>query len=186
MKPRMYSIELIREYSDDVLYDILAVYHSALPTSWHYPGAASYFGKQLHNKNTIQLLLRRDGRPVGYLLAIPHNDAVCDMELKLADPYLIEDPNRLYVEEMEVLPEFTRSLAGGKLCLMMLSTFIEEAGTRGIHKFSMHARVTTGLNQALRKIYGDMLTLFRRVDKFSFYNYEEPTEYIEGDVSTPK
>ena len=43
----------------------------------------------------------------------------------------------------------------------------------------MHARVTTGLNQALRKIYGDMLTLFRWIDKFHFYNYEEPTEYIE-------
>lgn len=176
----MYSIELVREYSDDVLNDILTVYRSALPTSWHYPDDASYFGEQLHNKNTIHLLLRREGRPVGYLLAIPHNDAVHDNELKKADPNLMEDPNRLYVEEMEIIPEFTRSLAGGKLCLMLFHALREEAGKRGFFKFSMHTRISTGLNRTIRKVYGDMLTLFRRIDKFSFYNYEEPTEYIEG------
>lgn len=175
----MYSIELVREYSDDVLNDILAVYRSALPTSWHDSDAESYFGEQLHNRNTIHLLLRRESRPVGYILAIPHNDAVHDNELKLADPYLSEDPDRLYVEAMEILPEFTRSLVGGKLCLMLLYALHEEAGNRGFFKYSLHARVTTGLSQALRKIYGDMLTLFRRIDNFYFYNYEEPTEYIE-------
>lgn len=176
----MYSIELVREYSDDVLNDILAVYRSALPTSWHYPDDANYFGEQLHNRDTIHLLLRREGRPVGYVLAIPHNDAVHDNELILADPYLTEDPNRLYVEEMEILPEFTRSLAGGKLCLMLFHALREEAGKRGFFKFSMHTRISTGLNRTIRKVYGDMLTLFRRIDNFYFYNYEEPTEYIEG------
>ena len=176
----MYSIELIRNHSDYVLQDILSVYCSALPKSWHEPNAENYFGEQLYNKNTIHLLLRREGRPIGYLLAIPHNDAVHDNEMKLADPCLREDSERLYVEAMEILPEFTRSLVGGKLCLMLLRALHDEAGKREIFKFSMHTRISTGLNQSLRKIYGDMLTLFRRIDNFYFYNCEEPTEYIEG------
>lgn len=81
---------------------------------------------------------------------------------------------------MEIVPEFGRSLAGGRLCLMMLRALHEEAGKRGIFKFSMHTRVNNGLNKALRKMYGDMLTLFRRIENWPFYNSEETTEYIEG------
>ena len=43
----------------------------------------------------------------------------------------------------------------------------------------MHARVSSGLSQALRKLYGDMLTGIRRIERWPFYNGEEPTEYIE-------
>ena len=125
-------------------------------------------------------MLRRELRPIGYLLAIPHNDAVHNDELRQADPDLIEDPDRLYIETMEIVPEFGRSLAGGRLCLIMLKALHEEAGKKGINRFSMHVRVTTGLNQVLRKIYCDMLTQFRLIDNWPFYNGEEPTEYIEG------
>jgi len=113
-------------------------------------------------------------------MAIPHNDAVHYEELRQADPDLVEDPDRLYIETMEIVPEYGRSLLGGRLCMMMLRALVEEAGKRGINSFSMHARVTTGLNRALRKIYGDMLTQFRTIESWPFYNGEEPTEYIEA------
>lgn len=176
----MYSVEAVKKgYSSAMLHDILAAYHAAIPASWHYPAAEEYFGKLLGDENTIHILLRRDERPIGYLLAIPHNDAMYDEELRQADPDLAEDPERLYIETMEIVPEYVRSLAGGRLCLMMLRALHEEAGKRGLVKFSMHARVTTGLNQALRKIYRDMLTKFRTIENWPFYNGEEPTEYIE-------
>lgn len=163
-----------------MLCDILAAYHDAMPESWHYPDAEEYFATLLRDDKTIHILLRRERRPIGYLLAIPHNDAVHDEELRQADPDLIEDPDRLYIETMEIVPEIGRSLAGGRLCLMMLRTLIEEAGKRGIFSFSMHTRVNSGLSTALRKIYGNMLTQFRRIENWPFYNGEEPTEYIEG------
>jgi hypothetical protein len=182
----MYSVEAVRCNSDDILRDILAAYRDAMPESWHYPDAEEYFGTLLRDENTIHILLRRDQRPIGYLLAIPHNDAVHDEELWQADPDLAEDPDRLYIETMEIVPEYGRSLAGGRLCLMMLHALVEEARKRGLFKFSMHTRVNSGLNMALRKIYGDMLTLFRRIENWPFYNCEEPTEYIEGTYKTER
>jgi hypothetical protein len=175
----MYSVEAIRGYSDDMLRDILAAYCDAMPESWHYSDAEEYFGALLRNENTIHILLRREQRPIGYLLAIPHNDAVHDDELRQADPELAEDQYRLYIETMEIVPEYGRSLAGGRLFLLMSKALLDEAGKRGIFKFSMHARVTTGLNHALQKIYGDMLTKCRTIEQWPFYNGEEPTEYIE-------
>jgi len=105
---------------------------------------------------------------------------VQDEELRQADPALTKDFERLYIETMEIVPEYGRSLAGGRLCMMMLQTLAVEAAARGINRFSMHARVTTGFNQALRKIYGFMLTQFRTIENWPFYNGEEPTEYIEA------
>jgi hypothetical protein len=175
----MYVTEVIQGYSDTVLQEILMVSRDAEPESWRYPNAEEYYGESLRNENTIHILLRRNQRPIGYLLAIPHNDAVHDEELRQADPDLTEDPDRLYIETMEIIPEYGRSLVGGRLCLMMLRCLVAETGKRGINRFSMHARVTNGLNQALRKINGDMLTKFRMMENWPFYNCEEPTEYIE-------
>ena len=172
-------MEVIREFSEEHLFDILT-YRNAMPETWHYPDAAEYYEQQLRNQNTIHLLLKKVELPIEYLLAIPHNEAIEDKELRYADPELAEDPDRLYIETMEIAPEYARSLVGGKLCLMMLRPLHEEAGKRRLFKFSMHTRVNTGLNTALRKMYGDMLTLFRRIDNWPFYNGEEPTEYIEG------
>lgn len=179
MRRSAYSVEAVSVNNDAMLRDILAAYFDAMPESWHYLDAEEYFGRLLGDENTIHILLRRDERPIGYLLAIPHDAAVNDKELQQADPELTEDPDRLYIETMEIVPEYGRSLAGGRLCMMMLQTLAEEAAVRGLNRFSMHARVTTGLNQALRKIYGDMLTQFRTIENWPFYNGEEPTEYIE-------
>lgn len=176
----MYKLEIVHDYSDTALHDILIPGRETHPASWQYPNAEDYYGEQLRNKNTIHILLRRDGVPIGYLLAIPHNEAVEDEELRQADLALTNDSERLYIETIEISSQYTQSLIGGKLCLMMLRALHEEAGKRGVVKFSMHVRMTTGLNVVLRKIYGDGLTLFRTIENWPFYNFEEPTEYIEG------
>jgi hypothetical protein len=81
---------------------------------------------------------------------------------------------------MEIVAEYARSLIGGKLCFKMLHALTGEAEKRGMNKFSMHARISTCLNKALRRMYGDMLTQFQLIENWPFYNHEEPTEYIEA------
>ena len=176
----MYSIEAIHGYSDSVLREILTVSRNSLPESWQYPDEEDYYGQQLHNEKAIHLLLRRDNLPIGYLLAIPHNEAARDEDLRCADPALVEDPDRIYVETLEIVTEYAKSLVSGKLSLMMFRALIEEADKRGRCKFSMHVRMTSGLNRVLRKLFGDILTNFRIIDNWPFYNGEEPTEYTEG------
>ena len=173
----MYSVDILREFNEANLHDVLTAYRSAMPESWHFPDTDEYYAGQLRNRNSIHVLLKKNSLPIGYLLAIPHNEAIADAELRSADPKLFAELHRLYIETMEIAPEYARSLVGGKLCLMMLRTLHEEAWKRGINKFSMHVRISTGLNMALRKIYGDMLTTFRKIDNWPFYNGEEPTEY---------
>lgn len=180
MKSSVYSVEAVRGYSYAMLRDILAAYRDAMPENWHYSDAEEYFGKLLRDENTIHILLRRDERPIGYLVAIPHNDAAHDEELWQADPDLTEDPDRLYIETMEIVPEYGRTLIGGRLFLLMSKALLDEAGKRGINKFSQHARVTSGLSRAFQKLYGDMVTQVRRIENWPFYNGEEPTDYIEG------
>lgn len=173
-------MEVIKGYSDFILRDILTISSEAEPESWRYSDAEEYYGETLRNENTIHILLRRNQRPIGYLLAIPHNDAVQNEELQQADPELAEDPDRLYIETMEIVPEYGRSLVGGRLFLLMSKALLDEAGKRGFNKFSQHARVTSGLSRAFQKQYGDMVTQVRRIENWPFYNCEEPTEYIEG------
>jgi len=98
----------------------------------------------LRNPRAIHLLLRRTAQPVGYLLAIPHDEAIAVPGLRTADPELAGDPARLYVETMIILPAYAHSLQGGKLCLLLLDHFCEIAGVQGCNRFSMHARVTSG------------------------------------------
>lgn len=176
----MYTVEAVRGYSDENFQNIVSVYKSAMPETWHYADMEEYYDGQLHNANAIHILLWKGEMPIGYLLAIPHNEAIREEELRAADSKLIEDPERLYVETMEIVPQFQKSLLGGKLFLMMSKALLDEAGKRGIHKFSQHARVTSGLSRAFQKLHGDMVTQVRRIENWPFYNGEEPTDYIEG------
>jgi hypothetical protein len=175
----MYAVERLVGTSPQALEELLAVYRAGLPASWHYADAASYYAGQLQNPRAIHLLLRRAAEPVGYLLAIPHDEAIAEAELRGADPERTADPERLYVETMEIVPECARTLTGGRLCLLLLDTLGKVAGQRGLNRFSMHARVSSGLSRAVRRIYGDMVTCTRRIESWPFYNGEEPTEYIE-------
>jgi len=89
---------------------------------------------------------------------------VHDEELRQADPELAEDSDRLYIETMEIVPEFGRTLAGGRLFLLISKALLDEAGKRGVNKFSQHARVASGLSRAFQKLYGDMVTQVRRIE----------------------
>lgn len=175
----MYRVDVIRGRSDATLREILALSRATTPASWTYPDEAEYYAAQLDNDQAIHLLLRRGDEIIGYLLALPLDEVLADEEFRRADPALCPEPGRLYVETMAVLPHFGHSLLGGKLCLLLLDAVGEEAGRRGLNRFAMHARVSTGLSRALHKLYGAMITSTRRIERWPYYGGAEPTEYIE-------
>lgn len=175
-----YSVEIIEDDTESALLDILSAYQVALPAKFQYPDAKDYFRSQLRNPHAIHVLLRKSEEPIGYILAIPHNEAIQDPELVAADPALQEDPDRLYVDTMEIAPHCLKTLIRGKLFLLMSKALLDEGRRKGYTKFSQHARVISGLSEAFQKLHGDTVTLVRRVENWPFYNYEEPTDYIEG------
>lgn len=175
----MYRVDVIRGRSAAVLGEILALSRAATPSNWAYPDEEEYYGAQLENPRAIHLLLRRGEAAVGYLLALPLDEVLADEEFRRADPELRVEGDRLYVETMAILPQFSDTLIGGRLCLLLLDGLAEEAGRQGLNRFAMHSRISTGLSRALRKIYGDMLTIRRRIENWPYYGGTEPTEYIE-------
>jgi ribosomal protein S18 acetylase RimI-like enzyme len=125
-------------------------------------------------------LLKEGGKAIGYIIAVPHEDLY--VELVESDSEFPNDSDRYYVETLCILPEARKGMGFMKLILKL----IEEAESRGRHKFSMHVRVENGLSQVIQKFFGKMVTKVRRVEKLSYFNYEEPADYIETDHSLKK
>jgi len=172
-------IEIIRSFSEQVLRDIVAAYRKAMP--WQFSDDADYFREMLHDKECVHVLLRKGGASAGYLLAKPQVAAARDAELLEADPQFIPDPDRYYVETMEIAPELRNTLAGGRMFFRMLHAMIDEVGERfGINKFSMHVRVGNGASEAVQRYFGRMISPVRRIANWRFYNGEDAADYLEG------
>jgi ribosomal protein S18 acetylase RimI-like enzyme len=124
----------------------------------------------------INILLTENEQMVGYLLAMPHNDAV--QELKEDDPDLKEDPMKYYIETVAVLPEFRRR----KGLATMLYKLAEECHKRGTDKVSIHARVSNRLSEIIQNNY--RVIEVRRIERWKYYNCEEPADYIEIILTT--
>ncbi len=161
--------------------EIIALEKKSLGEEWIYPDAEEYYRQALENPRHIHIFLRRGEKLEGYLHAVPHDEVAEEEDMREADPEFAKDPERYYIETMEIDPELQKTLRGGKLFFQMLHTLFDEAEKRfGVNKFSMHARVSTGMSQAVRRYFGEMITKVRRIEKWKFYNYEEPTDYMEG------
>lgn len=167
----MQTAEVLRVFSNEILSDVLLIERNSFPKKWEYEDAEEYYENMLKNKNNINIFLNDNGKRVGYLLAIPHNDAV--KELKNDDPELKEDPMKYYIETIAILPE----LRGKKGLPKMLEKLIDECKYRGINKISMHARVNNRLSEIIQNKFS--VTGIRRINKWKYYNFEEPADYIE-------
>lgn len=178
MQPK---IEIVSAFDKAVLKGILDVKKKSFPDGWEYEDAAEYYKEALENPRNIHIVLRKGKEMAGYLLAVPHNDVALDEEMMEADPEIKGDAERYYIETMEIIPELQKTLSGGKIFFKMLYKLFDEAETRfGINKFSMHARVSAGTSEVIRKYFGDMITEVRRIENWRFYNGQEPTDYMEG------
>lgn len=175
----MYQVEVVRDFSEENLRDILEAYFKGMP--WTSSDDNEYFREMLEEKRNIHVLLRREGKAVGYLLAKPQDLAAMDKELTDADPEFKSDSERYYVETMSIAPEIQKTLSGGKMFFRMLQMMIDECQQRfGINKFSMHTRVGNGASEAVQKYFKGMVVPIRRIKDWTFYDGQDDTDYIEG------
>ena len=86
-----------------------------------------------------------------------------------------EDSKRYYIETVAILPEFR----GKKGFSEILKTLIEQPKIEG-NNISLHARVENGFSTIIQnKLH---VTKIRRIDKWKYYNYAEPADYIEANL----
>jgi spermidine synthase len=132
-----------------------------------------YIREKLCNSRNIHTLLKEGDKVVGYMLTMPHNDAV--PELIDADPLLQEDEERYHVMLAEIIPG---SRGRNGLFKLMLKTIDEAEKRFQVNQFSMHFRVRSELNQFLQD--GFLITKRRRIENWKYYANGEATEYIEA------
>ncbi len=167
----MFKTEVVHELNEEILNGILRVNRGSFPTNWIYYDAEEYYRDMLKKRENIHIVLKYDESIVGYLLAIPHNEAV--KELTNDDPEMKNDPMKYYIETTGILPEYR----GKKGFSKILDTLILECKKKGIAKLSLHARVETGLSMIIQTKF--KANEVRRVKEWRYYNYQEPADYID-------
>ncbi len=169
----MFKAEVITEFDSTFLADILLINSKSFPATWIYEDSFNYYKAMMMDKRNIHIILHDNGTRIGYLLAIPHNNAIVD--LKEYDPEMKEDNDTYYIETIGILPEFRKKGGSSLLC----DALIEECLRRGVHKISMHAR-TNGFSNFIQSRFN--ITPIRRIETWKYYNFEEPADYIEISV----
>ncbi len=164
----MFKVEVVHVINENFIDDIVRIDQGSCPPSW----PKINFSKILKEENNVRIILKDDGIIVGYLLAVPHNNARKDLEND--DPLIREDVLRYYIESVAILPAYR-----GKDGLSeMLEMLIKELRKKGIYKLSMHARVSNKFSNFIQRKM--KVTQIRKIDGWKYYNYEEPTDYIEA------
>ncbi len=166
----MKSIEVISGYSEEVLQDILFLERNSFPPELVYPDAKDYYKASLENARNICLFLREEKKRIGYLMAMPHNDAV--NELKDDDPEMIENTCQYYIETLQILPAHR----GGFGLLIMIRGLKRELMRMGIRRISFHARKVTKLGTTIQNIF-PLVTTLRTVD--NWLGSTESVDYFE-------
>jgi ribosomal protein S18 acetylase RimI-like enzyme len=136
---------------------------------WQYPDARDYYARMLADPANINIFLNSGGKRVGYVLAVPHDQAVT--ELLDDDPKLQNDPAKYYIETIGILPE-SRQKGGLRI---MLARLVLECQSRSAAKLSMHAR--SGFSAIVQKNF--RILVLRPVAKWRYTNFEESVDYIE-------
>ncbi len=163
--------EIVSTFHQEILRDILLIKRGSFPEAWLYPDAEAYYGRMLRLPKNINILLKDADKNVGFLLAIPQNDAV--RELINDDPEMEEDPSACYIETVGILPAYQKK----KGLAALMEALITECRKRGLTKISLHARVNNHVNEIMQKKYGAVV--LRRIARWAYCNDEEPVDYLE-------
>lgn len=174
----MQIVEAVKKFDEKTLQEILELRKSSLPESWQKLESEKeipeWYREAMDDPKYIMFLLREKEKSIGYLMAIPQNEAV--EELKDVDPQMKEDEERYYVEIVHILPTFR----GEKGFLKLVFAFLDEIGKKGLNKVSLHARVSNGTSAVVQRLFSGQITEARRIENWKYYGGEEPTDYIEG------
>ena len=166
------TVEILDDFNELTLQDILFLENICFPVEWHYPDADKYYTAILRDKRNINILLRDYRKTTGYILSVPHDTA--RTELIKCDPEIKADNSRYYIETIGVLPQYRRRGGATKL----LHALCEEANRKGINNFSIHARIRNGLNVMISNLFKGLITESRKIDSWKFGG-GEAYEYIE-------
>lgn len=175
-EPKM-EVLVVDDFDEKSLNEILAVDESSFPEGWQYEDAKEYYREMIKKKENINIVLREGEKITGYLLAIPYSEAY--NELKEDDPGMKEDKSGYYVETMAISPESRGKEMG---FMKITKKIVEEILKNGKDKLIIHVRVSNRLNEVAKKIFKDKVVESRIIENWKYYNYEEPTEYIEVDL----
>ncbi len=172
----MLKTEVVTGFDEQVLQDIIQIQLDSFPAGWAEGGdeGDGHFEAMLKAKENVHIFLKDGQKNIGYLLAIPHNIAV--EELKDCDPLMRKNPGAYYIETISILPDH-RGQGGWKL---LLQTLAGELLKKGVMEITLHARVSNGFSQKVQKEF--VAQKIRTIEKWKYYNYEEPTEYLEVEL----
>jgi len=166
----MLTAEVVQSIDDAIVLNVVLINEQSYPAAWEYDDSEEYYGQMFRKPKNITILLKNDGENVGFLLAIPHDDAV--EELESDDPLMVYDPAIYYIENVAILPAYRNKEGFRK----MLDILRSELKKREISKISMHARVSNNLS---KNIQDNMNVIeIRRISAWKYYNFEETTDYI--------
>jgi ribosomal protein S18 acetylase RimI-like enzyme len=178
------KIERILKSDDKIINDIIELEKIVFPPEWQFENASDYFREALDDKRNVVIVARNKGELVGFILSKPYDELCNDEELHEADPKFEPKEDYYYVVTIEIHPKLRDNLSGGRIVLKMLNKFRESIREEtGTEKFSMHARVKGGFNSWLKKLFGERVVESRFINEWKYYNFEEPTEYLEIDCS---
>jgi GNAT superfamily N-acetyltransferase len=172
-------IEIIKEFSTKALEDVLLLEKECFPKDWQYTGVAEYYEAMLKERNNINIFLKDGNKTGGYLLAVPFKNVFdslkeYDSGLKFNEE---NDKTTIYLETIQVLPEFRGTSGAAKLIM----TMCEEGKKRGMNKFSIHARKINGLNEKVKKMFAGKIAESHGINAWH-YGGNEPYEYIAWDI----
>lgn len=170
---RKLKAEVLKEASDAIVNQIISLGKVTYPVSSNGNNISDYYD-DLNNQDYINIVLKKRNKIVGYLLAVPQNDA-CSY-LKDSDPSMIERTDMFYVDIIQIIPGASNAIG----FIILLKKLFEEAASRGITKFSMHARSTNGLSRLILKISPNARSLRSFPD---FEGTGEEFEYIETELT---
>jgi len=166
--------EVAYNNDENMVKDIISIKGTSFPSGWEYSDAQEYYSEMLKHMNNVNIFLKNDEKRIGYLLAIPHNNAV--IELRNDDPLMRKDASRYYLETVAILPEYRKKNGFSSL----LKTLKQELEKRGVHNISLHARVANDFSLIIQKKL--KITHVRRIVRWKYCNYEEPVDYIEAAI----
>lgn len=171
----LHTIQAVTGACPERIAALVDLHRQAFPGHMQAADPAGYFTEALADESNLNIVLQDElGAVIGYLLAIPQSRA-CE-ELRPWDPAMQDDPERLYLEMIQVLPE----QRGKNHAFRLFQAVCAEAEKRGIFRLSMHARTITGLNDYLRRLFAEIRFL-RRLE--NWYGSGEPFDYLEATTT---
>jgi ribosomal protein S18 acetylase RimI-like enzyme len=169
----MLKADVVYSIDDAIVKDTVSISRDSYPARWACGSPEEYYSQMLTKQHNVHIMLSDNEKNVGFLFAIPHNEAV--VELKDHDPLMERDSGAYYIENVAILPAHRKKGAFGK----MLMALRKELRKRGIFRISLHARVSNSLSKNIQE--NMKIVEIRRINAWRFYDYEEPTDYIVAE-----